>query len=147
MPEYEIQKDGQDVGSLACYPDQCEDTAAALRAAGYTVNARGEIAGETQELHRLDEECSIENHEPCDLSVAAAWVVGLAEDTGTDAAELNALVENGYETKEQVVAAMEAVAARLPATWDAPDGNTVQVSDEAQNAIKLARDGAVDEDE
>lgn len=136
MPEYAIQRDGQDVGSLACYPDQCDDTAAALRSAGYTVGAQGEIEGEQEALKRLDEECSIENHEPCDISTAVAFLRDTAEEAGVATPDLQDLLDNGYRDKEQVIEVMEAVKVRLP------EG---QATMEAEQALALAR-GEIDVD-
>ena len=136
---YEIARNGQEVGTLVCFPDTCEDTKAALRAAGYTVQGlvpEWDDSPSEGELHRLDEECSIENHEPCDISTAVAFLRDTAEEAGVDAPDLQELLDNGYRDKEQVIEVMEAVKTRLP------EG---QATMEAEQAIALAK-GEIDID-
>lgn len=143
MEAYRVMRGEAEIGALACYPDACADELQALESAGYTVRPlEGDDPADTAGgLQRLDADCTEEAHEPCDLSVAAGWVLDLADDTGTEAGELRALVEQGYHDKGEVVTALQTVQARLPETFAAPDGNTVNAREEAAMAIQFAENG------
>ncbi len=138
LDAYRILRGDTEVGALACYPDTCEDEIQALTAAGLTVRPmEGE---EVADLIQMDTECTEDSHESCDISVAAAWIRDLAEDAGTDSHELTALIETGYSSKEQVLAAMETVRDRLPESVTVA-GDEVHAREEADMAIVFARDG------
>ena len=142
MEAYSVLRGEIETGALACYPDTCQDEIAALTAAGYTVQPmEGEDAGEETELHPMDTECTLENHEACDISTGTGWVQDLAHDTGTESAELDALIESGYRDKEQVIAVLQELRGRLPETAMV-NCEEVHPQEETDLAIIMVRDGS-----
>ena len=147
LRQYEILQGDEQVGALACYPDKCESEVQALTGAGFMVREgfdvefevreEGAIAVEAEgELHRLDAECTPEEHEPCDISTAVAFLRDTAEEAGVATPDLQDLLDNGYRDKEEVIVVMEAVKARL---------HEGQAKMEAEQALALAR-GEIDID-
>jgi hypothetical protein len=140
MEAYSILRGETEVGALACYPDTCEDEIQALTAAGLTVRPMEgeEVAGESGDLKPIDAECSADNHDACDISMAVAWVRDLASDTGTAAPEVQELLATGYRDKEQVIEVLSVVRDRLPETATV-DGEEIQPRMASEQAIGLVR--------
>jgi len=136
MDAYRVLRGEVEVGALACYPDTCEDEVQALTAAGYVVRPMEGEGPADEALTPLDQECSVDNHEACDISTAVAWVRDLAEETGTEAGGVHALLEHGYRDKAQVVEILTAVRDRLPVTATV-DGEEVQPRMASEQAIGL----------
>lgn len=101
-----ITRGGENVGVLGiAYAEQGRATEA-LRAAGYGCECAGRVD--------LKRECTEDDHEVCDLSVALVYAREIAADTGTAAPELDALDAAGAGSKDEVAAAVAALRDRLP---------------------------------
>lgn len=141
--QYGIFSGEDQVGALACYPDSCDSEVQALTGAGFTLREDGEEAPQansdsSDELIPLDldEECTIDKPDACNISTAVAWVRDLAEETGTEAGEVHALLQNGYRDKAQVVEVLSAVRDRLPETATV-NGEEMQPRMASEQAIGL----------
>lgn len=137
MDAYSILRGETEVGAIACYPDTCDEEIQALTAAGLTVRPM-DGDGDADDLKPIEVECSADNHDACDISMAVAWVRDLASDTGTDAPEVQALLQTGYRDKEQVIEVLTAVRDRLPKTATV-DGEEIQPRMASEQAIGLVK--------
>lgn len=81
----------------------------------YQVTEPGEEAPDVEPIadrpHYVDEACDIEDHRPCDLNVAVGYVAELVEAQGLTVPAFQTLLQEGYQSDEQVYAALEAVKA------------------------------------
>lgn len=101
-----IRRNGRVVGGLGIEHAERDGAKAALEAAGYQCDCGSEANFKT--------ECTEDDPEVCEVSVALIYGLEIARDTGTPAPELEALNAAGHGGKGEVAEAFEALRDRLP---------------------------------
>lgn len=117
-----IARGGIQVGALGIADDERRAAVAALEAAGYQCDCP------PSEVN-FKAECSEDDHEVCDVSVALLYGLEIARDTGTAAPELEALETAGHGSKDEVRSGLVSLRDRLP-----------EGSDERREAEETIRD-------
>lgn len=109
-----VTKNGVKVGAMVVDPTEQQSVTTALRNAGFQCDC-----GTTDALLDLKQECTEDDHEVCDVSVALAYGLEIASDEHVTAPKLKELDERGYGTVDELVAGLVELREKLPPQSDA----------------------------
>lgn len=93
--KYLILRHNKPIGTLITPPAEKAALTHALTSAGYTVAERSRHP-QAESIQRPDTKCTIEDHHPCDVSIAAGYLHQTAEALGLEDRALAKTLTEGY---------------------------------------------------